>query len=153
MQAVLIQHLAERRLEIRARWMELLFVEPVTSPLANPHTMIFMLDRTLDDVFAALRRGLSPQRIALPECPCGHNPYLAYFRAGTQALHETLILIQAGNPRLDPAERDASFAELDSIIRRIARREIEAFASLCQHREAKEPLVDAVLPFPSEMMR
>lgn len=133
--------------------MELLFVEPVNSPLANPRTMIFMLDGTIDAVFAALRRGQAPQRFELPECPCGHNPYLAYFRAGTQALHEALILLQAGDSKLVPAERDAAFAELDSIIRRIARREIEAFSSLCQHREREEPLADAVLQFPGENAR
>lgn len=153
MQSSLIQSLHQRRVEIRARWMELLFVEPVNSPLANPHTMIFMLDRTLDEVLAALRRGQSPQRVALPECPCGHNPYLAYFRAGTQALHEALVLLQAGDPNWEPAERDAAFAELDSVIRRIARREIEFFASLCQHREREEPLAAAVVPFPDEFAR
>lgn len=133
--------------------MELLLVEPVTSPLANPRTMIFMLDGTLDTVFAALRRGQTPQRVELPECPCGHNPYLAYFRAGTQALHEVLILLQAGDPKLVPAERDAAFAELDTTIRGIARREIGTFAALCQHREREEAPADVVVPFLGEYVR
>ncbi len=125
--------LLQRRADIRGRWMELLFIEPVNSPLANPHSMIFMLDRTLDEVFAALARPEPPRPTALPECRCGRNPYLAYFRAGIQALHEALVLIQAREPRLDPAARDRAFAALDSAIRGIARQEIEAFAPLCQH--------------------
>lgn len=127
------QALLQRRTDIRGRWMELLFIEPVNSPLANPHSLIFMLDRTLDEIFAALARNEPPRPVALPECKCGRNPYLAYFRAGIQALHEALVLIQARESRLDPAGRDRAFAELDGAIRRIARREIETFASLCQH--------------------
>jgi hypothetical protein len=153
MRSSLIQALLDRRTEIRARWMELLLVEPVASPLANPRTMIFMLDGTLDAVFAALRRGQIPLRVELPECPCGHNPYLAYFRAGTQALHEALILLQAGDPKLVPTERDAAFAELDTTIRGIARREIETFAALCQHPERGQPLAEVVVPFPGEGVR
>lgn len=131
MKSSLETSLRRRRAEIRARWMELLLVEPVNSPLANPHTLIFMLNETIDLVFAALRRGETPRQIALPECPCGHNPYLAYFRAGIQTLHEALVLIQSREPALKPAERDAAFAELNTIIRRIAYRQIEAFAALC----------------------
>lgn len=133
MSPLLRQALLQRRADIRGRWMELLFIEPVNSPLANPHSMIFMLDRTLDEVFAALARQGPPRPAALPECKCGRNPYLAYFRAGIQALHETLVLIQAREPRLDPVARDRAFAELDGAIREIARREIEIFAALCQH--------------------
>ena len=137
--------LLNRRTDIRARWMELLFVEPVNSPLANPATMLFMLDGTLDAVYAAVRRGEAPRPIKVPACPCGHNPYLAYFRAGTQALHEALILIQAEEPDLTPVERDAAFAELNTIIRRIARDEIEHFAFLCQHpHREKEPTAEAL---------
>jgi hypothetical protein len=150
MRPTLIQALLDRRTEIRARWMELLLVEPITSPLANPRTMIFMLDGTLDAVFAALRRGQTPQRVELPACPCGHNPYLAYFRAGTQALHEALVLLQAENAKLVPAERDSAFAELDTIIRGIARREIGTFAALCQHRDREESTTNALVPFPGE---
>jgi hypothetical protein len=153
MREPLRQALIERRATIRARWIELLFLEPFDSPLANPRTMIFMLDDTLDVIFDALRQGNPPRRIALPECPCGHNPYLVYFRAGTQALHEALILLQVGAPRLDPADRDATFAELDSAIRRVARREIETFASLCQHPHREERMAEAVPMLPDEFRR
>lgn len=133
--------LLQRRADIRGRWIELLFLEPVNSPLANPHSMIFMLDHTLDEVFAALAHPEPPRPIALPECRCGRNPYLAYFRAGIQALHETLVLLQAREPEIDPLARDRAFAALDAAIRGIARQEIETFASLCQHplRRGDEP--------------
>lgn len=127
------QLLESRRASIRARWIELLLVEPVNTPLANPNTMLFMLDGTLDEVFAALRRGETPRAVPVPDRAGAANPYLAYFRAGTQALHEALILMQAELPGLDPGERDASFAELNTVIRRLARREIEGFAALCHY--------------------
>jgi hypothetical protein len=131
-----------RRAEIRARWIELLFMEPVSSPLANPKTMIFMIDGTLDEIFGAIQRGETPQAVTMPECVCGQNPYLAYFRAGIQALHEALVLIQAGEPGLKAVDRDAAFAELNTIIRRIARHEIATFAALCQHRARTEAPVE-----------
>jgi hypothetical protein len=135
MKLSLKKDLFNHRAEIRGRWMELLLVEPVNSPLAEPRAMIFMLDETLERVFIAIRRGEVPRAVTKPGCSCGLNPFLAYFRAGIQALHETLILIQARDPSLKPADRDAAFAELDSIIRRIASTEIATFASLCQHRD------------------
>lgn len=153
MRESLLLALLDRRVAIRARWMELLFLEPCDSPLANPRTMTFMLDGTLDDIFAALRRGEAPRRVAVPDCPCGHNPYLAYFRAGTQALHEALVLLQAEEPRLNPAERDAAFAALDGALRRVARREIETFAALCQHREREERTIVSAAALPGEALR
>ncbi len=132
----LLAALRQRRAAIRVRWIELLFVEPVSSPLADPRTMMFMLDETLEQVFGALERGDTPW--VAPEsvpCECGLNPYVAYFRAGIQAMHEALIWVQAEAGKISPAERDWAFAQVDSIIRGIARREIEIFATLCRHRD------------------
>jgi hypothetical protein len=133
----LLAALRLRRAGIRVRWIELLFVEPVNSPLANPQTMTFMLDQTLDEVFQALQDGESPRAAKAPQCECGLNPYLAYYRAGVQALHEALVWAQAEAGKITPAERDRAFVELDSIIRRIAGRDIETFASLCQERHLR----------------
>jgi hypothetical protein len=127
--------LRARREQIRARWLEILFVEPVNTPLANPSTLVFLLNETLDALFTALRRGNFTQTVGAPVCACGRNPFLSYFRAGTQALFEALVLIQAEIPKLDPAERDASFLELRNVINGIARREIDGFGSLCNHRD------------------
>lgn len=126
--------LRARRAQIRARWQEILFVEPVNTPLGNPSTLVFLLDETLDAVFAALHRGPFTRPVIAPECACGRNPFLSYFRSGTQALFEALVLIQAEIPNLDPAERDTSFVELRCVINRLARQEIDGFGSLCKLR-------------------
>ena len=131
--------LIARRAEIRARWQEMLFVEPVTSPLAHPRTLSFLLDQTLDRVFVELRRGGRGSAATRPECACGRNPFLAYFRAGNQALLEALVLVLAATPGLDAAERDAAFADLQGAIDRIASEEIATFGSLCKHRESVTP--------------
>lgn len=126
--------LRARRPEIRSRWLELLFVEPVNTPLANPRALFFLLDETLETIFATLRRGPG-SRHAIPqsECPCGRNPYLSYFRAGRQALFEALILYQVAAPKLVPAERDAAVGSLDLAFRQVAADVIDGFGSLCRH--------------------
>lgn len=134
MQKNVEQALRARRPQIRARWLELLFVEPVNTPLANPRSLIFLLDETIDAVFAALRRGASNRRVPVPDCPCGRNPYLSYFRAGRQALLEALVLLQAETAALDPDERDNAVATLNAALGRVAAEAIEGFGSLCQHR-------------------
>lgn len=134
MQKHVEQALRERRPQIRARWLELLFVEPVNTPLANPRSLIFLLDETLDAVFAALRRASLNRGVPVPDCPCGRNPYLSYFRAGRQAMLESLVLLQAATPALDPDDRDAAVTELNAALARVAYEAIEGFGSLCQHR-------------------
>jgi hypothetical protein len=127
--------LAEHRLFIRAQWERLLRLDRGISPLARPDTLVYLLDTTLDEIFASLpvwsaRR--HPSRMPEPVCPCGRSPFLAYFAAGRQALNEGLITIQAQMPGLTMAARDEAFACLDQVFSRIARREIGAFCSLCQ---------------------
>ncbi|MEY2881203.1 MAG: hypothetical protein RLZZ15_3583 [Verrucomicrobiota bacterium] len=141
--------IASRR-DIHARWEILLRIERVNTPLANPDALVFLIGRTLDEVFAVLRVGGDARASAAggesarPGCACGRNPLLAYFAAGEQALAEGLVLAQAGMPALLPAPRDAAFAELHRVLRRITRREIEAFCGVCQFRAA-EPRA-AVIP-------
>ena len=130
--------LIARRREIRARWEVLLRIERVNTPLANPDALVFMIDWTLDEVFGALRLAGVKRRGAAaehrPECPCGRNPLLVYFSAGTQALEEALVLSQAGTAGLTPDDRDGAFAALKSVMRDISRREIESFCAICQYR-------------------
>ncbi len=128
--------LRARRTQIRARWLENLLVEPVNTPLANPHMLAFLIDHTLDTVFATLRRASNMRPVDAPACACGRNPFLSYFRAGTQALLEALVLIQAETQTLIPDERDAALRELSMTINRIAQQEIESFGSLCKHRDS-----------------
>ena len=49
-----IRALQARRAQIRTRWEALLRIEKVTTPLANPDTLVFALDQSLDDIFTAL---------------------------------------------------------------------------------------------------
>ncbi len=142
MQDELVRALRARRAEIHARWEALLRIEKVNTPLANPDALVFMIDWTLDECFATLRplqsrrrNGRLPENTThKPDCPCGRNPLLAYFAAGEQAIEEALILEQASASTIDPVKRDEAFAELKLTVREIARREIEAFCSVCQFR-------------------
>jgi hypothetical protein len=144
MQEALVTALRAQRSLIREQWEALLRVEPVTSPLGHPDSLVHMLEWTLDEIFAGLTNPLARHRIGrvrvgheapLP-CPCGRNPLLAYFAAGEQAMREALVLAQAEASALDPIERDVSFEELNLILQQISRREIEAFCGVCQFRRA-----------------
>jgi hypothetical protein len=140
-QTELIATLQSRRVLIRARWSDLLHADRASTPLADPGTLVHLLDWTLDEIFSALR-GPSPPRVPpMPRgmalaalCPCGRNPLLLYFHVGQQAMQEALVLSQAAQPLLDPAERDASLLELQERFAHIARREIATFCGVCQYR-------------------
>jgi hypothetical protein len=141
MQATLVGALRFRRPKIRAQWEALLRTEPVATPLGHPDALVHLLDWTLDEIFSLLANPLSLRRHGTPhafeetpECPCGRNPLLAYFAAGSQALREALVLAQAAAAPLDPLERDSSFAELNLVLQHIAHREIAAFCGVCQFR-------------------
>src|SRR5829696_4499179 len=90
--------LQTRAASIRERWESLLRVEPVNGPLANPDALVHLIPDSLRQIFAALVKSnkapvsLHAAKIPLPACDCGHNPYLAYFVAGQQALAESLVL-------------------------------------------------------------
>jgi hypothetical protein len=131
--------------QMRERWETLLHAEPITTPLAHPDALVHLINWTLEEVFRELgavpsrrRRGQRHRtaETTRPACPCGRNPLLAYFAAGEQVLREALVLAQAASPALDPFERDASLEELNLVFQQIARREIESFCGVCQHRNA-----------------
>lgn len=132
MQGKIIRALQERRAQIRARWEALLRIEKVTTPLANPDTLVFGLDHSLDEIFAALRQP-PPHASELDlDKVEGPSPWRAYFRAGEQALLESLVLLQAEMESLDPAARDTSFGALKQVINNLTQREIGAWAGICQ---------------------
>jgi hypothetical protein len=138
MHAALLQELRTRRLSIRTRWGDLLRAEPVSTPLALPDALVHLIDTTLEAIFTTLAHADKAQLQSLgpptfPTCSCGQNPYLTYFTAAEQALHEGLILAQAAHPP-SPPERDASLAELRTVLALTARHEIESFCSVCQFR-------------------
>lgn len=125
-----------QRASIRHRWEDLLRAEPWISPLANPDTLVHLLDVTLDQFLGNLTTADSfprrPRRSAV-DCSCGRNPLFAYFSAGRQATREALVLSQAETPGLTPLERDASLGALEFVFGQIADAEIASFCSLCQY--------------------
>ena len=157
MHDTLLESLRSQAPAIRARWEVLLHAEPVATPLGCPDALVHLLDWTMGAIFhelaAPLRRRSHHRRAhagdGSAECPCGRNPLLTYFVAGEQALREALILAQAAVPHLDPCDRDASLEELNLAFRHIARREIEAFCGVCQHRQEAEMCHVATTPTPA----
>jgi|SRR6478736_5080083 len=135
MQRALVEH----RALIRHQWERLLRLDRGTSALARPDTLVHLLDQTLDEIYLSLPAWSArrhPSRMPEPVCPCGRSPFLAYFAAGRQALHEGLVTVQSRLPGLTAATRNQAFACLDQIITHIARREIESFCSICQFHPA-----------------
>jgi hypothetical protein len=145
MQASLLRQFQGRRFSIRARWEALLRAEPVATPLGLPDALVHLIEGTLEEIFATLDQpSVLPPPVARPlPCPCGRNPLLAYYAAAEQALREGLVLAQAASAPLDPTVRDASLRELNAVLQRISRREIEAFCGICQFREKvdRQPLL------------
>lgn len=126
----MIQALQTRRAQIRIRWEALLRIEKATTPLANPDTLVFALDQSLDEIFTALRQPPVPCGDTGPDNGEGSCPWRAYYRAGEQALLESLILLQAKTPTLDPATRDDAFGRLKQVIGHLAQREVSAWSGL-----------------------
>jgi hypothetical protein len=134
----ILRDLRARRAEIRNQWETLLRLERASSPLAQPDTLVHLLDTTLDEIFRDLELR-SPRRhpgpLTTPHCPCGRNPLLAYFAAGRQALRDALVHVQTAGPAPTPRHRDTALACVDQVFSHISCREIGAFCALCQFRE------------------
>ena len=90
-----LEALAELRPMIKTCWEVLLRAEPPASPLGNPDTLVFMMDRTLDTFFTTARSPTPRRWLArhpllcspLGEtCSCQRNPLLRYFVSGEQAI-------------------------------------------------------------------
>ncbi len=128
-----------RRPEIRFRWEALLRVERVHTPLANPSTLVFMFDHTLDEVLRTLAAKPARQIGSRPTSAFAHNPLREYYAALEQALLEALVYIQAGRLATSPAavpftsgERAEALDEVRGTLREIARRELAVFDDLCR---------------------
>ena len=127
--------LTQHRPTLRSRWEHLLRAERISSPLANPDTLVYLMDYTLDRLLDELRNPRVRRRRAREErapCPCGRNPLLAYFHAAEQAIVETLFVTD-GPARLPPEERETSLEALKIALRDVGRHDIEAFCAVCQH--------------------
>ncbi|SDS44653.1 hypothetical protein [Opitutus sp. GAS368] len=132
----MLQALSAQRRDIRLNWEALLRLERPSSPLANPDTLVHLLDRSLEEIFRdlALWSSRAHPHAYAPQCPCGLNPWLAYLDAGRQALRAALIDVQVATPGLSHAARDEALACLEQVLDHIARREIESFCAVCQSR-------------------
>jgi hypothetical protein len=134
----ILRNLRAHRREIRVQWEALLRLERASSPLAQPDTLVHLLDTTLDEVFRDLELW-SPRRhpapVSAPFCPCGRNPFLAYFAAGRQALRDALVRAQSTGPIPSPAQRDTALACVNEVFSHISVREVNLFCALCQFRD------------------
>lgn len=140
-----LRALTTQRPQLRRRWEELLRAERVTSGMANPDSLIYLMDWTLDQLMNELRqshyRRHLENRSAPSErqrCSCGMNPLLAYFSAAEQAIIEVLFLAGGELANLSSIERGASLEDLKSALHEVARRDIESFCAVCQSRERQE---------------
>lgn len=146
MQADVLATLVRRRPEIRQAWEVLLRTERASTPMANPDTLVYMMDLTLDEILKVLHEVKTPPgaRGEQPECPCGLNPMLVYFAAMRQVLTEALVLAQAALPSQSPRQRETDLALLTHAADQVSGREVVAFCSLCQRRSSAGGAVNAL---------
>jgi hypothetical protein len=135
-----LQALAELRPMIKTCWEVLLRAEPPASPLGNPDTLVFMMDRTLDSFFAAAssptpRRWLArypllsgPLKLT---CPCGRNPFLRYYVSGEQAVLAIAAKALPGSPEVPGKTRGQILSEVQLTFHYLSQHEIQLFCDLC----------------------
>lgn len=133
-----LRALALHRPALRARWMILLRAAPVSGPLANPDSLVFLMDWTINRLIAkchSARRRRCQGRDPLPApCPCGHNPLHHYYATAERALVESRFVESRELAALAPGVRDAGLTEVQQLLGAIGRREIESFCAVCQFR-------------------
>jgi len=137
-----LRALTQHRPTLRSRWEQLLRAERISSPLANPDTLVYLMDYTLDRLLDELRNPRARRRRGKHErspCPCGRNPLLAYFQTAEQAIVETLFVTD-GPASLPHVEREHSLEALKVAIRDVGRQEIEAFCAVCQRASVPCPV-------------
>lgn len=135
-----LQAFAELRPMVKTCWEVLLRAEPATSPLGNPDTLVFMMDRTLDAFFTSIqspapRRWLARYPLLCrplnDTCPCTRNPLLQYYVSGEQAL-----LAIAGQTVADmavgPEEEARILSEVQLAFHYQAQYELQTFCDLCR---------------------
>jgi hypothetical protein len=131
MNPAMLQRLEALNPEIKGRWKALLRDEPVLTPLGRPDTLVFLMDATLTQLFAALNapseekwlRSCPPIIATLHAyCLCGLDPVSKYFAAGEAALRA------ATGPL--PAEETG---DLLARYRSLAQQEFAAVCQACRH--------------------
>jgi hypothetical protein len=137
-----LEALAELRPMIKTCWEVLLRAEPPASPLGNPDTLVFMMDRTLDTFFTTARSPTPRRWLArhpllcspLGEtCSCQRNPLLRYFVSGEQAILAIAGQAMAGlTPALE--DEDRILSEVQLTFHYLAQYELQIFCDLCRGR-------------------
>lgn len=137
-----LRALQTQRPQLRRRWEELLRAERVTSGMAHPDSLVYLMDWTLDQLMNELRQARFRRHLdgttrqnERQQCTCGMNPLLAYFSAAEQAVIEVLFLSVGELSNLSSIERSASLEDLKNALHEVARRDIESFCAVCQSRE------------------
>ena len=142
--------LQELRPTILERWEALLRAEPVTSPLANPDSLVYLMGWTLDRFIEVLRGPLGRKRLSergsnkpayietRELCACKMNPLLAYFATAELALIQTTL------PILQPRERESALSAVRVAMHAVAKGEIDTFCAVCQRRHAPTAPVESV---------
>ena len=119
-------------MQIRSRWKALLQIERIHSPLADPETLAYLFDQTLDEILATLPGYVAGPVQPPPRSRCDCNPMKEYFVTLEQALLEALVWAQAKQHKLTQEARIAALDELRATLRRIARRELAVYDTICQ---------------------
>ena len=151
MQESIVSSLLGARQNLRTIWEKQLRSEPIRSPMANPDSLIYLMEWTLNELFARLRdeangpvvpEGLISRDDSIAAiCDCGGNPFLTYFGSARKA-----VLAWAGSTHspisdLSGDEKRRCVQELLSALEVVARREIESFCSVCQYQRMDKPLI------------
>ncbi|MDD2764374.1 MAG: hypothetical protein PHE83_10410 [Opitutaceae bacterium] len=126
---------------IKTCWEVLLRSAPPASPLGNPDTLVFMMDRTLDAFFTAVtsatpRRWLARYPLLCGSlkktCPCGRNPFLFYYLSGEQALLAIAEKSLPAAPVMPAAEQERILSEVKLTFHYLAQHELQNFCDLCR---------------------
>lgn len=141
MHETILRTLQGLRPSLLVRWETLLRAEPVTSPLANPDALVYLMNWSLDRFFHELRGTLSRRRISERDnskppceeklgdsCACRMNPLLAYFITAEQAIVQTAL------PTLEPRDREIVLSSIRMALKVVAKGEIDTFCAVCQRR-------------------
>lgn len=135
-----VAELRARHPALRLAWERKLRHEPITSPLANPDTLVLLMNRTLTELTAALEKRCLHEPAQLPSaartlrsgCLCGLNPLLAYFRVAGSVLPAVMSASADRCPELGAVEFAACLQELLAELHTLAQDEIRSFCAMCQ---------------------